>query len=220
MESDSDLKGILGQLCGTHEKEILLEMDKLYTQIADSQSVWYKESGFTCPPGCGECCRNFEPDLLASEAYFMAAWLLAKEAPVAEKVADGEFPFPENKGCPFWNEKQEYHCTIYGGRPFVCRFFGAYGARSKSGEVVFKPCKFYPANLLASHKPPLAHRQYAEKELKDVFGYLPPLSTDIMESALSLNGDNKSTKLIREILPQAVRHLKWICSMAQNPENA
>ena len=213
MESDSDISGILGKLGGTREEEILQTMKELYSQIAQKQTVWYEKSGFTCPPACGECCRNFEPDLLESEAYFMAAWLLEKEPELAEKVALGDFPFPANKGCPFWNEHDEHHCRIYGGRAFVCRFFGAYGAKSKNGEVVFKPCKFYSAELLALHKPPLAHRQYGEGEIKAIFGTVPPLSTDIMENALSLNPDNKTSRLVREILPETIRHLKWICSM-------
>ena len=214
MESDSDINGIFTKLSGTREEEILRAMKELYAQVAQKQAVWYKKSGFTCPRGCGECCRNFEPDLLESESHFMAFWILENEPEMAENLLQGNFPFPENKGCPFWNESGEYHCTVYGGRPFICRFFGAYGSKSKTGERVFKPCKFYPAEKLASHNPPLAHRQYGQKEILEIFGTVPPLSTDSMESALSLNPENKSTRLVREILPETIRHLKWICSMS------
>ncbi len=210
----NELQGILKMLKGTHEEEVLNQMQELYSQIAGSQSVWYEKSGFTCPSGCGECCRNFEPDLLDCEATFMAAWLIENQKEVAEKVSLGVFPFPQNKGCPFWNEASPYHCTIYGGRAFICRFFGACGARSKDGSLAFKPCKFYPAEALALHKPPLAHRQYTDKEVEEIFGVLPPLSTDIMESAVSINPDNHTTSLIRDILPKAINQLKWICSLA------
>ena len=214
MESDSDISDILTKLSGTREEEILQAMKELYAQIAQKQSIWYEKSGFTCPRGCGECCRNFEPDLLECEADYMAAWLLENKADVAEKVSDGEFPFPENKGCPFWNENDDHHCSIYGGRAFVCRFFGAYGAKSKTGELIFKPCKFYPAEILSSHKPPLSHRQYREGEVREIFGILPPISTDTMEKAISINPDNIETKMLREILPKSIQRIKWICSMA------
>ena len=208
-----ELKKILSKLKGTREEEIINHMQKLYSKVAEVQSDWYSKSNFTCPPACGECCRNFEPDLLDCEADYMAAWLLENQSEVAEAVAQGRFPFPENKGCMFWDENAEYHCTIYGGRPFICRFFGACGAKSKQGDIVFKPCKFYPADKLASHNPPLSHRQYSQDEVQKLFGLLPPVSTDIIESAVSLNPNNHLTKLIREILPDAVRHLKWICSL-------
>ena len=211
---NNEIQGILDKVKDTHEEEILLQTYQLYLKIASTQAAWYEKSGFTCPQGCGECCRNFEPDLLDCEAVYMAAWILENQPETAEKVAKGEYPYPQNKGCPFWNEQADYHCTIYGGRPFVCRFFGACGSKGKDGKLAFKPCKFYPSEILAAHNPPLAHRQYSDKEVMQIFGVLPPVMTDIMESAISLNPDNLTTKLIREILPEEINHLKWICSMA------
>ena len=211
----SDIKNILNKLKDTREEEILIQMQQYYSQITEAQSEWYSKSNFICTEGCGECCRNFEPDLLDCEAIYMSAWLLENQKEVAEKVSQGDYPYPENKGCPFWNENAEYHCTIYGGRPFICRFFGACGSKSKDGKVVFKPCKFYPAEKLAEHKPPLEHKQYSESEIKKIFGILPPLMSDFMESAVSLIPDNHSTKLIREILPDTINHLKWICNLKE-----
>ena len=211
----NELQNILTKLKGTREEEILTKMQDLYSHIAETQASWYEQSGFTCPEGCGKCCRNFEPDLLDCEATYMAAWLLENQPETAEMVSQGKFPFPENKGCPFWNENIPYHCTVYGGRAFICRFFGACGSKSKTGKLAFKPCKFYPSDILAAHKPPLAHRQYSDSEIMRIFGVLPPVSTDIMDSAVSLNPDNHSTKLIREILQNEVNHLKWICSMTE-----
>lgn len=211
---NNELHNILNSLKGTREEEVLKQMQEHYSKIAEAQAGWYEKSGFTCPDGCGECCRNFEPDLLDCEAIFMAAWLLENQKEVADKVSEGEYPYPQNKGCPFWKEDAQYHCTIYGGRSFICRFFGACGSKSKDGKLAFKPCKFYPADKLAAHKPPLAHKQYSETEVQEIFGILPPVMSDIMESAISLNPDNHESKLIRDILPEAINHLKWICSMA------
>lgn len=210
----NELEDILKKLKNTREEEILRQMQGLYSQIAEAQSVWYEKSGFTCPEACGECCRNFEPDLLDCEAVYMGAWLLENQKETAEMVAQNSYPFPDNKGCPFWDEKAAYHCTIYGGRPFICRFFGACGSKAKDGSLAFKPCKFYPAEKLAEHKPPLSHRQYSADEVKEIFGVLPPVMTDLMEGAVSINPDNHTSKLIRDILPETINRLKWICDMA------
>ena len=115
--------------------------------------------------------------------------------------------------CPFWDKNSPYHCTIYGGRAFICRLFGASASKSKHGKAVFKPCKFYPVQLLEKHKPPLAHRQYSDSEFMEFFGSYPPNTTDFMEAAISLNPDNHSTSLIRDILPSAINKLLWISSM-------
>ena len=220
MPSDkSETSQILSKLDDTREKEILKQTQELYSSIAEAQAEWYKKSGFTCPEGCGECCRNFEPDLLDCEALFMAAWLIENQSEVSDKILEGSFPFTENKGCPFWDEKKEYHCTIYGGRPFICRFFGACASKNKEGKPVFKPCKFYPAKLLEANKPPLSHRQYSEEEVLEIFGSLPIVTTDIMEAAVSLNPDNQTTERLRSILPTYIKHLRWICSIKETACN-
>lgn len=210
---ENDLNNILTKLKDTHEEEILTQTRELYKRIENEQGEWYKKSAFTCPPACGECCRNFEPDLLECEALYMAAWLMENQKEIADKVSEGIFPFDGNKGCPFWDEKKEYHCTIYGGRSFICRLFGGCGSKGKRESLVFKPCKFYPTELLNAHKPPLAHTQYSENQVMEIFGTLPPLMTDIMESAVSLNPEIQSTQMLRKILPEIVRRLKWILSM-------
>lgn len=191
-------------------------MEEAYKRISFEQEQWFQKSRFTCPEGCGSCCHNFEPDLLECEALYMAAWLLENQSETAEKVGQGIFPFDNGKTCPFYNPDNPYHCSIYEGRPFVCRLFGASGTKGKTGETVFKPCKFYPLKELEKRNPPLAHRQYSEEEVKSIFGILPPVMSDMMESAVSINPENHDTVIIREILPAAIQRLKWIISMIQD----
>lgn len=159
----SEITGILEKLKGTKEAEILEKIEASYEKIAAAQKTWYEKSSVLCPSGCGQCCHNFEPDLLSSEALYMAAWLLENQAETAEKVAAGIFPFENGKTCLFHDFNNPYHCTIYGGRAFICRLFGASGGKGKHTEVVWKPCKFYPQNELQKFKPPLAHRQYSQE---------------------------------------------------------
>lgn len=210
----SEITSILEKLEGTREAEILMQMENAYDNVTRQQSEWYQKSGFTCVDGCGECCRNFEPDILESEASYMAAWLLENQPEVAEQVAEGNFPFPrEGRGCQFWNENSPYHCSIYFGRAFICRLFGGSCNFDKEGQKVWKPCKFYPAEKLAEHNPPISHRQYNKTEIMELFGTLPPAMSDLMEGAVSINPDNTETSLIRDILPATIRKLKWLCSM-------
>lgn len=201
------------KLNGTREAEILTAMVNAYSNVTEQQKIWYEKSEFVCPDGCGECCRNFEPDLLECEALFMAAWLMENQPEVAEVVSQGVFPFPREKACQFWKEDAEYHCSIYGGRPSICRLFGACGNHGKNGETVFKPCRFYPAEKLAGYKVPLIHKQYSQTETLEIFGILPPVMSDLMEGTVSINPDSTETRLIRDILPETIQRLRWIIGM-------
>lgn len=209
----SEIDSILLKLQGTREMDILSRMEEAYSNVSAAQSVWYEKSQFFCSEGCGECCRNFEPDLLEGEALYMAAWLMQNNPDLAQKVAQEDFPFPANRGCQFWDENQDYHCTIYGGRPLICRLFGASGSKDKNGKVIFKPCKFYPAEELSKWKVPLSHRQYNQEEIKSIFGTLPPVMSDLMEEAVLITPERQETTLIHKILPETIRRLQWIISM-------
>jgi len=209
----SETVNVLKSLEGTRESEIIKQMEEVYGNIGAAQGEWYEKAQFFCAEGCGECCRNFEPDLLECEAVYMAAWLIENQPQVAEQVAQGNFPLPRNKACQFWDENKAYHCTIYGGRPLICRLFGACGSRTKNGETVFKPCKFYPENGLKAWKVPLAHRQYSQEETAGIFGALPPVMSDLTEGVVAISPENKNTELIRNILPSVIRKLQWIISL-------
>lgn len=208
----SDVDKIVKYLEGTREAELIAQMEKVYNQIQEEQKAWYDRAQFFCPEGCGSCCHDFEPDLLESEVLYMAAWLIENKREVAMKVAEGEFPFDNGKTCPFHDFNNPYHCTIYNGRPSICRLFGASCARSKTGEKVWKPCKFYPAEKLLEHTPPLFHRQYNSAEAGQALGALPPAMSDIMEQVVSVSG-GQETQLLREVLPQTVRRILWIRQM-------
>ena len=207
------MNDILNELYDTQIYSIYKQVESVYQKIRFAQAEWYGKSQFYCPEGCGECCRNFEPDLLECEATFMAVWLLQNQKETAYKVMEGEFPFMNNKGCPFWNENSSYHCSIYEGRGFICRLFGASGFRSKEGSTVWKPCKFYPADLLCKQKVPLRHRQYSQEEMKLLFGATPPVMSDLMQQAVEIQPDQTETKLLREILPTVLKRINWVLQL-------
>ncbi|MCR5290372.1 MAG: YkgJ family cysteine cluster protein [Treponema sp.] len=207
------IANVLKQLEGTSIHDILIRIEESYERIADEQGIWYKKANFLCPDGCGKCCQGFEPSVYTGEALYMAAWLLENQREKALQIAEGTFPFDNGEQtCPLFNPDSAYHCSIYGGRPFICRLFGASSFRSKNGEKMWRPCKFYPDSVLKDHNPPLQKRQYTEDETITVLGAVPPLMSDLTESSVSA----EETHFIRTILPETIRCLLWIIAMNDN----
>ena len=211
----SQITGVLEKLEGTSVYDTLIQMEAAYERIAHEQKEWYDAAKFYCPDGCGSCCEGFEPDLMEGEALYMAAWLIENQKEIALKIAEDKFPFDNGpKTCHFFNALSPYHCSIYNGRPFICRLFGASSFRSRDGDKTWRPCKFYPDNILAEHKPPLAKKQYSETETEKVLGAVPPLMSDFTESiAASASGE---TELVRNLLPSTIRRLLWLIDMNDN----
>lgn len=213
----SQIEGVLEKLEGTFVYDILIKMEEAYENIEAKQKKWREESNFSCADGCGKCCERFEPDLLDCEALYMAAWLIENQRENAEKIADGKFPFNYNdEACPFFNIDTKYHCSIYGGRAFICRLFGASGYYDKNKKLVWRPCKFYPADALALMEPPLEHRQYSEEETIAAIKSMPPAMSDLMDTSLAVSQNSQETDLIREILPKTIKLILWLISMNDN----
>ena len=210
----SQIAGVLEKLEGTSVYDTLIQMEAAYERIAHEQKEWYDAAKFYCPEGCGQCCEGFEPDLMEGESLYMAAWLIENQNDIALQIAQNKFPFDNGKACPLFNPDSAYHCSIYNGRAFICRLFGASSFRSRNGDKTWRPCKFYPEAVLAAHNPPLAKKQYSELETEKVLGAVPPLMSDFTESiAASASGE---TELIRDILPSTIRRLLWLINMNDN----
>lgn len=133
-------------------------------------------------------------------------------------AGDSFEPFSREEGCPFFDPDSPRHCTIYNGRASICRLCGASGSRDKFGNEVWKPCKFYPAELLEKHNPPLAHRQYSAEEIRKAFGTFPPVMSDLMEQEETFTPDDDQTRLIRDVLPERIRHLMWIMELSSGKD--
>lgn len=115
----SEIAPILAQLRGTEEYDILVEMDAVYSRIEEKQREWFEKSKFTCPQGCGKCCEHFEPDLLESEALYMAAWLLCNQPEVAQKIAEEDHWYDVLRRM-FHVEQSHQRCPFFRGiAPFM-----------------------------------------------------------------------------------------------------
>jgi len=202
--------GIREKIEGTYEGEIIEKLDLVYKKIAQEQKVWREACGFDCVEGCGKCCVNFEPDILESEALYLASWMLDNKRETAEKIIDGTFiparTGAEN-GCILFDEVSPYHCTVYNGRCCICRLFGYSGDRGKDGKKRFKPCKFYPEEKKAL---PFERRQYSEEEMLSKFSNTAPVMSDSMEQVVTITLDNTETKPLREALPEAIKRLLFL----------
>ncbi len=202
---------ILKILEDTREKELIDSLEAIYADIEARQGAWKADASFSCPDACGDCCSHFEPDLLESEAIYLAAWILQNDFPMARRLMDGSYASANNEdGCILFNPLSPYHCTVYGGRCLICRLFGYSGEYDKAGKRRWKPCRFYPADKLL----PFEHRVYGEDELNRTFSVPLPVMSDFMGQALALTPDgNGHTEALREALPKALRKLMLIAYM-------
>ena len=151
---------------------------------------------------------------MEGEALYMAAWLIENQNETALKIAEESFPFDNGpKTCRFFNPVSPYHCSIYNGRPFICRLFGASSFRSRNGDKTWRPCKHYPLEVLSAHNPTLEKRQYSEAETQNVLGAVPPLMSDFTEAVASSSDE---TILVHDILPATIRRLLWLIDMNDN----
>ena len=215
------------KLGGTRIGELIEGLDAIYAEISHKQDAWKKVSPFQCPDGCGSCCVDFEPDVLESEALYLAAWMLCHQRDRALSILDGSFVSPRADtpdaaapGCLLFDPKTPWHCTVYEGRCLICRLFGYSGDRGKDGRPRLKPCKFLPAESVAASASGTGdraafgessfggaseHRQYSESELLDLFGAVPPVMADIAAQVVSLMPDSAQDRLpLREALRLAI----------------
>ncbi len=205
------MKGTVAALVSHIEKTsaagIIRAVDELYADIRREQEAWLSAVPvFRCPGNCGECCRSFEPDMSECEALNMAAWLLAYRPGLARRTASGIFG--SGGGCVFQGETCCGCCTVYGGRPLVCRLFGYCGDRDREGFPRFRLCRFHPR---------AAGRTYTEERLRAEFSAVPPLMGDFGTRAANMApGVSNSVFPLRDILPAAVRKVNMLRLMGRS----
>lgn len=192
---------------GTALAEPLRRLREIYDHIEQSQAEWIAASPFRCPEGCGACCESFEPDILEVEAYFLAAWLLVNQK---EQVPALQYD-SDRKGCILADPDNPYHCTVYQGRPLVCRLFAYSGDRGKDDTVRYRPCKAMKGDYMKNR----IGKSYSERELLDLFGTLPPVMGDLAGEAALLFPDRSGDRYpLREILPEALAKIQHLMDLA------
>lgn len=131
-------------------RERLEAVADIYRRADDSVAAFSGASGLSCPSGCGTCCEGFVPDILPAEAAYLATFLAARDRDAAFAMAASGLEARERDdgrvGCPLYLDDTPYHCSVYEGRPLVCRMFAFSGVRDKHGKPSYSPCRLMPGN--------------------------------------------------------------------------
>lgn len=190
----------------------------MYIRAEEALSSFRARNGLSCPPGCGACCEGFHPDLLPIEASYLAAWLVRNRPERALEIARSgrvEALNASERGCPLYDPAAPIaHCTVYPGRPLICRLFGFAGTRNRIGLSSYSLCRLMPE--LPS--PRSGRRAWEGLELENGFG-LPPLMSDISRELESVSpGDAAHRALLADALPAAISQLLFLTGLGASPE--
>lgn len=218
----------------------LAELAAVYDRIEAEQQPWQEATPWHCPEGCGSCCESFEPDILEIEALWLAAWILEQditrcESPqgtITGEAAEGtqsaigarqralcgeettaEALLARNShrdGCVLARDEGPWFCSVYGGRPLICRLFGFSGDRDKTGKARFRPCSRLNGANDARTESACSRPAIGEAELIERFGRLPPLMGDLASLADSILPGSNTREPLREALPKALAKLRML----------
>jgi hypothetical protein len=152
------------------------------------------------------------PDILPIEADYIAYFLLKMDTKYLLTPS-------HSSTCPFYNaSKSGENCSIYEARPLVCRLFGFSSTKSKSGEAVFRLCRFMPIPQ-GIHERTLDHTAFM-----NTIGSEPPSMTDFAMEILAIDPISASERRpLFEALPRALERIRSIlqfCSLEDEPNAA
>lgn len=118
-------------------------LDDHYARIERETAAFSRETGVSCPPGCGVCCTAIDFGVSRPEALRVAEFLLDHPAILERFLAQKVEEPPTGKTqCPLYDpENEAAHCTVYEARPLLCRTFAFSAHREKDGSLAYAPCR-------------------------------------------------------------------------------
>jgi Fe-S-cluster containining protein len=191
----------------------LTSVHSMYIRAEEALASFRARNGLSCPPGCGACCEGFIPDILPLEASYLAAWLVRNRPERAQRIAEFGIPPSNLRGCPLYDpDKPDAHCTVYPGRPLICRLFAFSGVRSRTGTSSFSLCRRMPG----LPPPRSGARSWEGPALEALFG-TPPLMSDFgAELEGIVPGDGSRRLPLPEALPPAVRQVLFLAGLGKD----
>lgn len=125
------------------EKDALRRLAGVYRSLARQIRHFRRESGLSCPMGCGQCCEEaVEVEASVFEMLPAAGHLFrAHQAEIWREKAQEREP---KDLCIFYegfdSSKGKGHCRIYPRRPLVCRLHGYAVRCGKNGRMDLMAC--------------------------------------------------------------------------------
>lgn len=122
--------------------EVIVKMKSFYEGCDSKLEEFVRLSDTSCPSGCGQCCKHYNPFVKKAEALYIAAYILFSDekdrlSALLEKDAKENSSF-----CPLYNDENPHHCRIYPARPLTCRLFGSCCYTKKDGSPAPSRCRF------------------------------------------------------------------------------
>ncbi|MBN2736107.1 MAG: YkgJ family cysteine cluster protein [Spirochaetales bacterium] len=177
---------------------VLGTLHEIYCELDNEISQWALKSQFNCPEGCGLCCTNFEPRVGQAEALYLACYYISQSSQCLESLKS----LKEVPPCFFYDPEPgpaKGHCSVYPGRPLICRLFGFSASRNKQQQLVFRLCKIMHQN---------EERQFTEEILKERFKILPPEMGRYSSQVNTLSPDlNWESMPLKQAVEKAIAHL-------------
>ncbi|MBN1243357.1 MAG: YkgJ family cysteine cluster protein [Spirochaetales bacterium] len=194
--------------------DALSGVHRVYERAALEMAAFRDSSGVACPDGCGSCCESFIPDLTSLEAGYLAAFLSrAAPARALELALDGFSEAERDEPhCPFYRSDAA-HCSVYEGRPLICRLFGYSGVRAKDGSSSFALCRRMDA------LPGRTARSWKGEDLGRELGAVPPLMSDLASELQAVRpNESPERRLLTDALPEALRKVLFLAGFgAKDP---
>ena len=182
------------------DTEIAAELRAIYdfyNYIQPDFDSFMERFSLSCPPGCGECCAHFIPDVTPSEALIIGAQVLFGDKKDLLKDQLYSSKPVSSIVCPFYDPWNPSHCMVYSVRPLVCRMFYSCASEGKNGEMEFRGCRFNDES-----------QRVAGQELEDSSSVLQSMS-DYGESLEALPGNSASTELLPAAVKRAVQRIGY-----------
>lgn len=194
-EEESSGPWVESSLRKSKETSNLQGVYKELAEAAHGLETSPKRQSFGCPPGCGICCKGFDPDITRPELDHVAKWLADHPEMDHRVFAPRD---SQETTCRFYREDSPFHCSIYPIRPLVCRTFAYTTTRDKQGEPVFTYCK---------HMPTTGPRVLRGKEIPLALGVMPPAAEDAGSQVMALGSDERVS--LSDSIGQAVEYWRY-----------
>lgn len=121
-------------------RETVFKLQNIFDEMGETFSAFQRESGLSCPTGCGKCCLypEIESTILECLPFALDVHRKGELDQWLEKIQKAD------SICAIWEGDRATgmgRCTSYTARPSVCRVFGASGYYDKNGAQVLSICK-------------------------------------------------------------------------------